>query len=414
MNGLGLRAVVQHAALERYRAGQKGRTKSRPLRNSSASRASVARVESRIQAASSLNLTKEAKRSTDKRAQDAQAREARVASRASERLSPACERQRPTCVQLCARVYVHSITPSSRSLGEEREDPVDGEGGGAEDPDGDEEVLEGLAGLELGERELRGRGSLLTGEHGLSGEFESKRWRTNPRDEARPGTHPHFALPSPHSYSTMATLVIPGQPLSTQGTGAQLAPGPGTFSRNGQLYASLVGEVIREQGVISVKGKEETQAIPEPNATVIGTVTRITRQAATLSLLTVDGRPCRPDFTGIIRAQDVRQTAKDSVKIWSCYRPGDVVRAKVISLGDSRSCAPPCPPPFRPQLCMAPDPHRPSSTPRADFLSTAANSLGVLFAVSSTTGEPLEAVSWEEMRDPSSDEREPRKVAGPE
>lgn len=186
MNGLGLRAVVQHAALERYRAGQKGRTKSRPLRNSSASRASVARVESRIQAASSLNLTKEAKRSTDKRAQDAQAREARVASRASERLSPACERQRPTCVQLCARVYVHSITPSSRSLGEEREDPVDGEGGceagtesqrrhsragwrvghwerrtGAEDPDGDEEVLEGLAGLELGERELRGRGSLL-------------------------------------------------------------------------------------------------------------------------------------------------------------------------------------------------------------------------------------------------------------
>lgn len=48
---------------------------------------------------------------------------------------------------------------------------------------------------------------------------------------------------------------------------------------------------------------------------VVGTVTRITRQAATLSLLTVDGRPCRPDFTGIIRSQDVRQTAKDSVKV---------------------------------------------------------------------------------------------------
>ncbi|KPV72115.1 uncharacterized protein RHOBADRAFT_18353 [Rhodotorula graminis WP1] len=184
----------------------------------------------------------------------------------------------------------------------------------------------------------------------------------------------------------MASLVIPGQPLSAQGPSAQLAPGPGTFSRGGQVYAALVGQVSREGGVLSVKGKEETQAIPEPNATVIGTVTRITRQAATLSLLTVDGRPCRPDFTGIIRAQDVRQTAKDSVKIWSCYRPGDVVRAKVISLGDSRSY----------------------------FLSTAANSLGVLFAVSSTTGEPLEAVSWEEMRDVTTDEREPRKVAGPE
>lgn len=101
--------------------------------------------------------------------------------------------------------------------------------------------------------------------------------------------------------------------------------------------------------VISVKGKEETQAIPEPNATVrslsplpasaastssqlvatqvIGTVTRITRQAATLSLLTVDGRPCRPDFTGIIRAQDVRQTAKDSVKVRTVAR-GATVRGE--------------------------------------------------------------------------------------
>ncbi|BGP24001.1 hypothetical protein JCM10295v2_002902 [Rhodotorula toruloides] len=184
----------------------------------------------------------------------------------------------------------------------------------------------------------------------------------------------------------MATLVIPGQPLSTQTTGATLAAGPGTWTRGGQVYAALVGVLSREGGDMSVKGKDETQAIPEPNAIVIGTVSRITRQAATLSLLTVDGRPCRPDFTGIIRSQDVRQTAKDSVKIWSCFRPGDVVRAKVISLGDSRSY----------------------------FLSTAANSLGVLFAVSTSTGEALEAVSWEEMRDPSTREVESRKVAGPE
>ncbi|POY70006.1 hypothetical protein BMF94_6996 [Rhodotorula taiwanensis] len=184
----------------------------------------------------------------------------------------------------------------------------------------------------------------------------------------------------------MATQVIPGQPLSAPGASASLAAGPGTFTRGGQVYAALVGHVSREGGVLSVQGKDETQAIPEPNATVVGTVTRITRQAATLSLLTVDGRPCRPDFTGIIRSQDVRQTAKDSVKIWSCFRPGDVVRAKVISLGDSRSY----------------------------FLSTAANSLGVLFAVSTSTGEPLEAVNWEEMRDPSTGEVEARKVAGPE
>lgn len=37
----------------------------------------------------------------------------------------------------------------------------------------------------------------------------------------------------------------------------------------------------------------------------------------------------------------------------------------------------------------------------SDFLSTASNSLGVLFAVSTTTGATLEAISWEEMRDPT-------------
>jgi len=50
----------------------------------------------------------------------------------------------------------------------------------------------------------------------------------------------------------------------------------------------------------------------------------------------------------------------------------------------------------------------------SDFLSTASNSLGVLFAVSSTTGQALEAISWEEMKDPSNGEIEGRKVAAPE
>ncbi|KAI5480362.1 exosome complex component CSL4 [Pseudohyphozyma bogoriensis] len=179
----------------------------------------------------------------------------------------------------------------------------------------------------------------------------------------------------------MTTLAIPGQPLTTSITSASFLPGPGTFVRGGTIYASLAGEVVNDGGKISVKGKDDQQAVPEPNSIVIGTVTRLTRQAATLSLLTVDGRPCRPDYTGVIRSQDVRMTAKDSVKVWSCFRPGDVVRAKVISLGDSRSSA---------------------------------NSLGVLFAVSALTGATLEAISWEEMRDPSTGEIEGRKVAGPE
>ncbi|KAK4055585.1 hypothetical protein OIV83_000131 [Microbotryomycetes sp. JL201] len=184
--------------------------------------------------------------------------------------------------------------------------------------------------------------------------------------------------------------VVPGQPITIANiASASLKPGQGTYMRHATLLSSLAGFVSHDTktNVVSVTShKQDQQMVPEPDSIVIGTVTRITRMNATLSLLTVDGRPCRPDYQGAIRAQDVRQTNKDSVKIWSCFRPGDVVRAKVISLGDSRSY----------------------------FLSTAANSLGVLFAVSSSTGTPLEAVSWEEMRDPSTGEIEGRKVAGPE
>ena len=85
----------------------------------------------------------------------------------------------------------------------------------------------------------------------------------------------------------MTATVLPGQPLSVASTSASLLAGPGTFARGGAIYSSLIGEVSRDGGVssplllhqpgltnlvcaqvISVKGKEDAQAIPEPNSIV--------------------------------------------------------------------------------------------------------------------------------------------------
>lgn len=49
--------------------------------------------------------------------------------------------------------------------------------------------------------------------------------------------------------TTMATLVIPGQPLTTPKTSATLQAGPGTYSRGGTIYAALRGKVVNEGGV---------------------------------------------------------------------------------------------------------------------------------------------------------------------
>jgi exosome complex component CSL4 len=59
-------------------------------------------------------------------------------------------------------------------------------------------------------------------------------------------------------------------------------------------------------------------------------------------------------FPHLCRLQDVRATEIDKVVMVECFRPGDVVRAEVLSLGDARSF----------------------------YLTTAQNDLGVVYAKS--------------------------------
>lgn len=75
-------------------------------------------------------------------------------------------------------------------------------------------------------------------------------------------------------------------------------------------------------------------------------------------------------FKGIIRSQDVRSTDRDKVKIADCFRPGDLVKAAVLSLGDGSNY----------------------------YLTTARNDLGVVFAKSEGgAGDLMVAIDWETM-----------------
>lgn len=75
-------------------------------------------------------------------------------------------------------------------------------------------------------------------------------------------------------------------------------------------------------------------------------------------------------FRGLIRSQDVRSTDRDKVRIVDCFRPGDVVRASVLSLGDGSNY----------------------------YLTTARNDLGVVFAKSEGgAGDIMVALDWETM-----------------
>ena len=79
----------------------------------------------------------------------------------------------------------------------------------------------------------------------------------------------------------------------------------------------------------------------------------------------------------------LRVTETDKIDMYDCFVPGDVVRARILSMGDTRSY----------------------------YLTTAANELGVVRAKSPFTGELMVAASWEEMECPSTGQRCKRKVA---
>jgi len=184
-------------------------------------------------------------------------------------------------------------------------------------------------------------------------------------------------------------VVCPGDLLERQD---KFSVGEGTYERNGYIISSIVGvREVREAKeakedkrpiLCAVRRQGQQSIVPAPGDTVTCKVTNIAQRLARVEILCVGSRPTKEKFPGIIRVQDVRATEIDKVVMFNCFRPGDIVRAEVISLGDSRSY----------------------------YLSTAKNELGVVYA-KSLAGSPMMPISWQEMQCSKTNAKEPRKVA---
>ncbi|KAJ1920730.1 hypothetical protein H4219_001129 [Mycoemilia scoparia] len=183
-------------------------------------------------------------------------------------------------------------------------------------------------------------------------------------------------------------VVTPGRRL---GSLQDLEPGYGTYVRNGMIFSSVLGikktsksEDTSKKNMVYVEHNRDKNVVPDVGSEVIGQVTKISSQYAAVAIMMVGTAICREDFRGDIRIQDVRATEKDKVQIHTSFRPGDIIRAEVISLGDQRSY----------------------------YLSTAKNEYGVIFATSSS-GNTMLPISWQEMQDPITGEVVNRKCAKP-
>ena len=110
---------------------------------------------------------------------------------------------------------------------------------------------------------------------------------------------------------------------------------------------------------------------------VYGKVTRVKEEECLVEILQVGSVWCGPkdrhSIEATIRKENVREKMIDSVVMVECFHPRDIVKAKVLSLGDSI---------------------------RSLYLSTASENLGVLVAEHEETSKLMLPFDWNTMVDP--------------
>ncbi|CAM9477372.1 unnamed protein product [Phaeothamnion confervicola] len=188
-----------------------------------------------------------------------------------------------------------------------------------------------------------------------------------------------------------SAYVVPGDRL---GSAAEMVAGPGTYCRGQHVYASVVGARVLHSAaepdhprIVTVPQAKRARAqdhVLEVGDVVMGKVLRIDNRMASIEILCVGDTVLREPYTGVIKKEDIRATEVDKAEIPKSFRPGDIVCARVISLGDSRKY----------------------------FLSTASDELGVRWA-KSAAGAAMVAIGREEMQCPVTKQLEPRKCANP-
>lgn len=125
--------------------------------------------------------------------------------------------------------------------------------------------------------------------------------------------------------------------------------GPGTYTKETEIYASLAGPVKTTSSsesnpktlpVISVQRPtcstipsrfvSATNVLPAVNDIVLARVMRLQARQVTMNILVVGEHVCADHFSGAVRKEDVRGWEVDKVVIAEGFAVGDIVRAVVV------------------------------------------------------------------------------------
>ena len=184
-------------------------------------------------------------------------------------------------------------------------------------------------------------------------------------------------------------IVIPGDIIGNINDGYNL--GIGVYEYKNNIISSLVGNVLIEyvnddnkiiHVIIPSIISNPIDNVININDTLLCKITKVTTNQAYTDIISNGDKELRISAKGIIRREDVRSNEIDKIIMHECFHPGDLVRAIVISLGDSKYY----------------------------YLSTAENNLGVIYSKSESNNN-LIPVNNNEMKDCITGHIENRKVA---
>jgi len=165
------------------------------------------------------------------------------------------------------------------------------------------------------------------------------------------------------------SVVMPGDRL---GSSYDLESGPGTYVVGSDICSSLAGRPVvlpalpgsqprpgppgidtesvsnstsahqgSRKGMIAVQRPTPigagTSILPDVHDEVMGRVARVEERQCRVEILVVRGLAVREPLQAILRKENVRSTDVDRVELEKCFRPGDVIRAEVASMGDART-----------------------------------------------------------------------------
>ena len=122
--------------------------------------------------------------------------------------------------------------------------------------------------------------------------------------------------------------------------------GHGTYAFHGYIYASLAGylQLISNQKdnnhvlveVHRPSGKAQT-AVPAIGDIVTAKVVSVNPRFAKVNIECVRDVTLTEPFRGQIRKEDIREFEKDKIEMYKSFRPGDIILARVLSLGEASS-----------------------------------------------------------------------------